>query len=235
MTNYWPNAARPFRSNPPEGTVGIALSIRDNLKFFKLAFHSLLDFTNYRFMLTIVDNMNSYTTRQYLESVRRNHNINVVQYQSQHAQGAEWNMGLRFMFSYSTVQYGVALTPDIVVEPNWLLRMVNLLNEKNDSIITCHSYESTHEAIIRPNEVGRLNPFCASFKRSSYERIGGFDELLHESGPVMQDFGDRALKAGLRLLCDHDVYMHHFTQTPYLIDPDHLAQDKERLKTKVTA
>lgn len=114
----WPPSTKPVLTSPPDGTVGIVLPIRDNLKFFRLAFHSILDFSDYRYMLTIVDNMSGYETRAYLEGVRRNHRVNILQYQQDHAQGAEWNLGLRFMFAFAAVQYGVVLTPDVVVEPN---------------------------------------------------------------------------------------------------------------------
>jgi hypothetical protein len=216
----WPPSTKPFLANPPEGAVGIVLPIHDNLKFFKLAFHSILDFTDYRFMLTIVDNMSLFSTRQYLESIRRNHAVNVLQYQQPHAQGAEWNLGLRFMFAFANVQYGVVLTPDVVVEPTWLSRLVKVFNQGTDTDIAF------------PKSNDPMPGFCGAFKRLAYERLGGFNDALHEPGPTMADFEDRARKAGLRLFWDQTVYVHHYTRNGIRPDPDHVEQDAAYLKAR---
>lgn len=229
----WPQSTKPYRANPPDGTVGIVLPIRDNLKFFKLAFHSLLDFTDYRFMLTIVDNMSGFQVRQYLESIRRNHPVNVLQYQQNHSQGAEWNLGLRFMFSFASVQFGVALTPDVVVEPNWLSRLVRTLNAREDQpIVSPYSNETLEPRTLAPVPANGLQPFCVAFKRPAYETLGGFDEVFHDGRPCVQDFGDRASKAGLPLLSDNGVFLYHFSRNPYHTEPELLAQDKAYLVAK---
>lgn len=219
----WPLSTRPSLTNPPEGTVGIVLPIRDNLKFFKLAFHSILDFTDHRYMLTLVDNMSGFHTRQYLESIRRNHPVNILQYQEPHAQGAEWNLGLRFMFAFANVHYGIVLTPDVVVEPNWLSRIVKAFNQG-----------STPDIVIpRSNAVPDDTPaFCTAFKRPGFERLGGFNALLHESGPVSADFLDRARQTGLRLFWDTQIYVHHYVRNGVRPDPEHLAEDEAMLKPK---
>lgn len=220
----WPTSTKPFLTNPPEGTVGIVLPIRDNLKFFKLAFYSLLDFTDYRFMLTVVDNMSLFSTRQFLESVRRNHAVNILQYQQIHAQGAEWNLGLRFMFAFSNVHYGVVLTPDVVLEPNWLSRLVKTL-DKGEDIVSPGSNDPI-------SGLGAPLPFCAAFKRAAYERLIGFNEVFHESLPTMLDFGDRAREATLRPIFDDQVYVHHFKRNGYRVDPELAAADQTLLDSR---
>jgi hypothetical protein len=218
----WPPSTRPCLTNPPEGTCGIVLPIRDNLKFFKLAFHSILDFTDYRYMLTIVDNMSGFSTRQYLESIRRNHPVNVLQYQQIHAQGAEWNLGLRFMFAFANVHYGVVLTPDVVVEPNWLSRIIKTL--------------AAGEDMLSPNTNGDCEspplPFCTAFKRRTYERLVGFNETFHEPGVTMSDFGDRARKDGFPAVLDSQVYVHHFKRNGNRPDEALAAQDAAALKAQ---
>lgn len=222
----WPQATKPFRVSPPEGAAGVVLPIRgDNLSFFKLAFHSLLDFTDYRYMLTIVDNMNGYATRRYLESIRRNHSVNVLQYQEAHAQGAEWNLGLRFMFSFATVHYGVVLTPDVIFEPNWLSRIVKVLNDPVQSDIVIPGSNMPPDAV--PG-------FCMAFKRAAYESLNGFDEEFHESGPTAAEFIDRAKKAAFRPFWTTETYIHHFAKSGIRYDTDFQKADQELLKTKLT-
>lgn len=230
----WPQSTKPFRSNPPEGTAGIVLPIRDNLKFFKLAFHSILDFTDYRFMLTVVDNMSDFSTRQYLESIRRNHPVNVLQYQQVHSIGAEWNLGLRFMFAFGAVKYGIVLTPDVVVEPNWLSRLVHKLDMYQDPphLFSPFSNEALGDRTNHREPMETPSPFCTAFKRFTYERLAGFDEAFHGTGPCMSDFGDRARKAGFRLSYDNDVFVHHFSRNGWRPDPDLLAQDGAYMKAK---
>jgi hypothetical protein len=224
-TTDWPQTTRPVISNPPVGAVGVVLPIRDNLKFFKLAFHSIIDFSDYRYMLSIVDNMNGFSVRQYLESLRRNHPITILQYQQTHSQGAEWNLALRFMFSFVNVQYGVVLTPDVVMEPNWLSRLIKGLNDGAGNDIVLPDSNEAKDAV--PG-------FCMAFKRATYEILGGFDESFHESGPAAQDFIERAKKAGLRAFWSVESYVHHFERNGWRPDDDVLAADRELLKTRTT-
>lgn len=215
--NWIPQSTRPFLTSPPAGTVGVVLPITENLKFFKLAFHSILDFTDHRYMLTVVDtvaNPNS-LPRQYVESIRRNHPINVLQFPNVHAQGAEWNLALRFMFAYVSVHYGVVLTPDVVVEPNWLSRIVRSLKRQADPTLV-----SPNSNMDSPNPeiIEALNPFCVAFRREEYETLKGFNDTLHDSEATVIDFGDRAKLAGIKLYCDPDVYVHHFARRSARID-----------------
>ncbi len=220
----WPQTTRPVISNPSSGSVGIVLSIRDNLKFFKLAFHSIMDFTDYRYMLTIVDNMNPFSIRQYLESLRRNHPINVLQYQLEHSQGAEWNLGMRFMFAFLNVQYGVVMTPDVVVEPNWLSQIVKALNQGADTDLVIPASNEAPDAV--PS-------FCLAFKRATYERLNGFDEAFHESGPTALDFIDRAKTAGLRPFWSTQTYVHHFERNGWRPDDQFIDADRALLKSRI--
>ncbi len=176
----WPPSTKPFRASPPEGAVGIALPIKDDLRFFKLCYHSLLAFTDYRHMLTIVDNMSGWQTRQYLESIRRNHHINVLQFQKDHNLAAEWNLALRFMFSFASVKYGVVLTPTVVLEPFWLSSMIRALNDdaRIGEVIPNTDMKGEDVLLIR---------------REAFEKLGGFDEKTEN--PV-QNFHDRLMMAG---------------------------------------
>jgi hypothetical protein len=143
--------------------------------------------------------------------------VNVLQYQQTHSQAAEWNLGLRYMFSFANVQYGVVLTQDIVVEPNWLSRLIRSLGPDCDL-----TWPLSNSKLAG----GDPKPFCTAFKRAAYERLAGFDEGFHESCPAMADFGDRAKKGGFRASCDVGVYVHQFERNGYRPDPDLVAHDE---------
>lgn len=176
--NEWPPSAKPYRASPPEGAVAIALPIRDDLRFFKLCYHSLLAFTDYRFMLTVVDNMSDIKTRQYLESIRKNHNINVLSYQKDHNLAAEWNLGLRFMFAFANVKYGAVLTPTVVFEPFWLSSIVRAIDANKVAGVFTPSEEDSELTV---------------FTRETYEKLEGFKEDVEDPA---RDFHRRLMKVG---------------------------------------
>jgi len=176
--NDWPPYAKPYRASPPEGSAAIALPIRDDLRFFKLCYHSLLAFTDYRFMLTVVDNMSDIKTRQYLESIRKNHNINVLSYQKEHNLAAEWNLGLRFMFAFANVKYGAVLTPTVVFEPFWLSATIRAIDANKVT------------SVFTPSEE---EPELVVFTREIYEKLGGFREDVEDPA---RDFHARIMKDG---------------------------------------
>lgn len=182
----WPPYTRPFRASPPDGAVGIVLPIRDDVRFFKLAYHALLSFTDYRFMLTIVDNMSSMSTCQYLESIRKNHNVNILHHQKDNSLGSIWNLGMKFMFSYATVRYGVVLTPTMIVEPYWLSSLVRAIARPDQFYAPASNVGTTH---------------ALGFLRDAYEKANGFSET---ADPVL-DIAQRAPLVPL-----HKVYVHKF-------------------------
>jgi hypothetical protein len=135
------------------------------------------------------------------------------------------------MFAFSDVEYGVVMTPSIVVEPNWLSTLVKTMNSGDVSVVEPYSNAClNHERGIHPEPVDTVKPFCTAFKRPVWEHLAGFNEGLSESGPVMQDFGDRALKAGFRLFCDPSIYVHHFFRNGYRPSPEAISRDMAILK-----
>jgi hypothetical protein len=198
----WPPFARPFRSSPPEGSVGVVLPVRDDLRFFKLCFYSLISFTDYRFMLTIVDNMSSLDTRQYLSSIRKNHAINILSFQKDHNLSAEWNLGLRYMFAFDSVRFGVCLTPTFVVDPYWLSSIVRAARER--------------QCFVAPKSNAGVS-HAIGFQRSVFEKIAGFDESID---PVV----DAAQRGGIATV--KDAYVHKFTMNNF--DPRRADQTERR-------
>ncbi len=164
-----PAPAKPYKTNPPQGTVGIVLPIRDDLPFFKLAFHSIRSFTDYRHMLTIVDNMCSFSTRNYLTGVQRNHTVNVIQYQKDNDLEGIWRAGFNFMLPYASVKYGLALTPNIIVEPLWLAALVRALQNSKAEAVVPESNTDTAQCIL--------------FHREAYERMGHVGALQKITTP----------------------------------------------------
>jgi hypothetical protein len=153
----WPQSARPYRSNPPQGAVGLVIPTSNNLKFFKATFFTVLDFTDYRYMLTVVNSMGTFTTRQYLDSMRKNHFINVLQFNEEHDVDKEVDLAIRFMFAFQQVEYGAVILPGTMMEPNWLSCMVKELDGGIGAVVPSGLSAETG-AIV--------------FKRKEYEQAG---------------------------------------------------------------
>ena len=126
----------------------MVIPMKDNLKFFKLCYHSILDFTDYRYMLTIVDNMSTFSTRQYLDSIRRNHNINILSYQKDHNLAEEVDLAINFMFAFDQVKFGCVVMPTVIMEPNWLSRMVHDLNGAANAQAIIPTHEGNNSGVI---------------------------------------------------------------------------------------
>lgn len=242
--NEWPPSTRPWLSNPPDGSVGIAIPMRDNLKFFKLTFHSVLDFTDHRYMMAIVDNMSNLKTVEYLKSIPRNHSVNVLKYQRDHSLAAEANMAFRFMFAFATVKYGILLTPDVVVEPNWTSRIIKTLtsNPKVGIVGPMTSHGPVPQRIGREDTTypaTSVGAFCMAFRRETFESINGFDEQFQGQGFEDQDFCHRAEKAGWQTVVDANVFVHRFHRNGTRTDSATVAKNEaifsSRLNGTVTA
>jgi len=230
----------PYKTNPPEGSVGIVIPMRDNLKFFKLAFHSVLNFTDYPYMLTIIDNMSQFTTKTYLRSIQKNHQINILSYQSDFNFAAECNLGLKYLFANPQVKYGLILNSDVVVEPQWLSRMIQVLTSSDK----CGIVGPVSNVAIPAQERRRfmsvavtpyVSGFCMAFRRDVFERLGGFDENYIGGCYEDRDFCYRAAKEGWKSVVAGPVYIHHFWKITRGQDPKADAQaiaNKERFNNK---
>ena len=167
----------PHKSYPPENSVGIVAMLNGDLGAFKLGFHSVLQFTDHPYMLTVVENMQPLTVRNYLKAVQKNHNVNVLSYQNNHNYFAELALGVRYMFAYKTVKFGCVLRPRIVVELDWLGDLVSkMIGDENIGLIkakACCLDDSTLDDLIL-------------FRRDAFERLDGFKEnyqkLISEAG-----------------------------------------------------
>lgn len=235
----WPPSMRPSKT-PAEDSVGIVIPVKDGMKFFKLAFHSLLNFTDHPWALTIVENMCSFSTTNYLRQIQRNHDITVTPYQDEFNYAAEINFGIRAMFKNSSVKYGMALNSDIVAEPFWLSRMLRVLGGNPDVGIVgpvtntaIPAQEQRRSMLSR--EVDYVSGFCMLFKREVFEKLDGFDEGYKGGCYEDQDFCLRAKREGWKTMVAAPVHIHHFWKATRRHDPEReeqVAKNRERFYSK---
>jgi GT2 family glycosyltransferase len=212
--NGWPHSAVPFRTDPPLNTVGIVIPMRDGMKFFKLCLYSILNFTFPPYMLTVVDNLSGLRTKRQLRSLSQNHPIEILRYDETFNFSAQVNLGLRHVFSFPNVKYGLILNADTVVEPDWLTHLLEVINsDKYGAVgplsnVAIPEQEGRRENIVELTH--RLSGLCMLIKREAFEDIGGFDEQFVGGGYEDQDFTRRLFNAGWKLGVVRSVHVHHF-------------------------
>ena len=214
--NGWPYSTPPCKTAPPENSIGIVIPVKDGLKFFKLCLHSVLYFTDHPYMLSIVDNQSGLRTKKYLLSITQNHAINVLRFDEEYNFAAEVNMGLRHVFSFPGIRYGLILNADCVVEPAWLSKLVDSFSkDMNIGIVgPVSNYANAEQVGTRKNElitnVPRVSGFCMLVRKEAFESVGGFDEDFTGGGFEDWDFCERARIMGWFSAINSSVYIHHF-------------------------
>lgn len=227
--NDWPPSTNPYRDyvvakdgkhpvaeKPAEGSVGIVIPVHNGLKFFKLCFHSVLAFTNHPYLLAIVDNLSNAQTRQYFHSCHNNHQVYWLRYDEDFNFAAEVNMGLRKLFSFPEVKFGLILNADTVVTPLWLDKMVKAINthEKIGAvgpITNIANPEQMEQQRVNDLTVSqRVSGMCMLIRKEAFEEVGGFDEEFTSGGFEDWDFCERIRRNGWHVMIDGFTYIHHF-------------------------
>ncbi len=211
------NSTPPYKDNPIPNSVGIVMPMRDGLPFFKLAFHSVISFTDYPYTFTIVDNMSGFKTKKYLHALAKNHPINILRYDEEFNFSAQVNLGLRFAFRNPQVKYGLILNADLVVEPHWLSNLVEALESRKENNVglagpvsnIANQYQTSfrdHSQAIVPH----LSGFCLIFRREVFYKTGGFDQQYSGGCYEDRDFCEIAKAEGYQCLVDRKTYIHHY-------------------------
>ena len=204
----------------------------NNLHLTKLCVDSIFRNTTWpNFELIIVDNASKDATRDYLKKLEEQHE-NVKLILNDHNEGFAGgnNQGIRL----ATGEYIEPLNNDTIVTHGWLARLIRHLesdakigmvgpvtnsigNEaKIDVDYSCiEEMEAFSERNACQNE-GRkfeikiLALFCAVTRRKLFDEIGLLDERYEVGMFEDDDLAFRVKKAGYKLLCCEDVFIHHF-------------------------
>lgn len=194
----WPRSVAPSRDNPPGYSVGIVIPVKNGLKFFKLCFHSILNFADHPHTITVVDNQSNLKTKDYFRIQAQNHGISVVRYDEDFNYAAEVNRGLRAAFAARSIHFGLVVQADVVVGPEFLSRLVLPFAEEE------------RLGVSAPGGGDPIEAACLIFRRRVFEEVGGFDEDFKGCGYESLDFVERARVAGWQVRENPSVRIHHF-------------------------
>ncbi|MDD5649602.1 MAG: glycosyltransferase [Candidatus Nanoarchaeia archaeon] len=208
----------------------IVLITHNALPYLQKCVESIIRNTaNYR--LIIVDNCSDNATKMYLMSLK---NIEIIYNSKNFGFGYANNQALR----KSNSKYVCFLNSDTVVTSNWLLRLINLLEENNAGIIgPVTNYTSSEiqkvgqnynfKAEVNDNEIrlfsqkqyanfgddvveaNKLIGFCFVTKRELLNQVGFFDDRFIFNFED-DDLCNRFIENGYKLICSKGVFIYHF-------------------------
>lgn len=215
MIKEWPKSAHPIKRSPPNNTVAIVMPIHDGVKFIRLAFYSVLYFTDRSYIFIFVNNQSSLETKRSVNGIAKNHNVWLLDNHCEFNYATLCNYGLRFIFQHDTIRYGLILNSDVVVEPYWLSNMINILEcNAKVGIVGPSSNRAIPDQENCPRDtfkiVDRVFGHCMLFRREVFDTLNGFDERFIGGGYEDADFCKRAKQAGWLTAVTGHTYVHHF-------------------------
>jgi GT2 family glycosyltransferase len=217
--------------------VSIVIVTFDNLKYTKLCIESIYSKTAYpNFELVVVDNGSSDETPDYLAALKQSHdNIRVILNKENLGFASANNIGIR----ESTGAYIILLNNDTIVTRHWISGLIrhfkdpqvgmvgpvtnNIGNEAKIIVDYRATAEETDLSKIERFsdrytrkkrdvyfEIQRLAMFCVAIPRHTINKIGLLDERFSIGMFEDDDYSLRVAKAGFKILCAEDVFIHHF-------------------------
>ena len=227
--------------------VSVVVVTYNNLNLTRACLASIDEHSQYEHLeVIVVDNASTDGSREFLGEWEDNHhNHKLILNDDNKGFAAANNQGL----AIATGDYLVLLNNDTYVTPGWTRTLSkhlqrdqtigligpvtnNIGNEaKIDILYTNMSEMLIKSAAYTRRHIGRLTPlrtaafFCVMMARTTFEAIGPLDEAFGRGFFEDDDYCRRIEKAGLRVVCAEDVFVHHNLSASF----DQLNQ-KERQK-----
>jgi GT2 family glycosyltransferase len=216
--------------------VSIVIVTHEALPFTKLCVEALLAGTREPAAeVLVVDNGSRDGTVDYLAAAaQRDPRIHVVANTENLGFPAACNQGL----ALASAPNLVLLNNDTMVPPDWLSRLIEVLEDERAGLVgpvtnrigneaeVCTRYDTwggfLAEARARAHsrrgqlfEIPTVTMFCMAMRRDVFERLGPLDNAYGVGTLEDDDYSMRARRAGYRLLCAEDVLVHHFGEASF--------------------